>query len=47
MTNRNSKMSSRDEFIVLLSNKTNKLLRETTEIANILASSILILKGKR
>ncbi len=27
--------------------KTNKLLRETTEIANILASSILTLKGKR
>jgi len=28
-------------------NNTNKLLRETTEIANILASSILTLKGKR
>ena len=27
--------------------KTNKLLQETTEIANILASSILTLKGKR
>lgn len=28
-------------------NKANKLLKETTEIANILASSILTLKGKR
>ena len=27
--------------------KSNKLLRETTEIANILASSIITLKGKR
>ncbi len=27
--------------------KTNKLLRETVEIANILASSIITLKGKR
>ncbi len=27
--------------------KTNKLLKETSEIANILASSILTLKGKR
>ncbi|GAN34756.1 MAG: hypothetical protein UZ01_03176 [Candidatus Brocadia sinica] len=28
-------------------NRANKLLKETTEIANILASSILTLKGKR
>jgi len=28
-------------------NKANRLLKETTEIANILASSILTLKGKR
>ena len=27
--------------------KTNKLLRETTEIANILASGIITLRGKR
>lgn len=28
-------------------NKSNKLMKETTEIANILASSIITLKGKR